>query len=142
MFKTLMALLILCFSTSSFSKDVELKIKMTLRNEEKTEVTRETKVIATLGRDFEIPFTDGKSFKMKMNVADKFEIPAEIKKHHQGMMKSDLMIRGEIFIKENGSEKLIASPQIMSNYKTEAIFEVMDDNGEHFEMRVTPTAKI
>jgi hypothetical protein len=102
----------------------------------------ETRIIAKLGKDFEIPFTDDKSFKLKMNATDNFELPAEIKKYHKGAIKSDLMISGAVFIKENGKERLVATPQITSNYNEEAIFEIGEENGEIFKMYITPVLKL
>jgi hypothetical protein len=131
----------MCFSISSFSKNVELQIKMTLKKGSEVQ-TSETIVIAKLGKSWEIPFTDDKSFKMKMNATDKFEIPSEVKKHYKHEIKSDLMISGKVFIKEDGKEKLIATPLIISNYKAEAILEVETDNGELFEMKITPVLKL
>jgi hypothetical protein len=139
--KTLTILAILCFSVSSFSKNVELDIVMTLKKNNETQ-TSKMKVVAKLGESFEIPFQNDKSFKLKMKATDKFTIPEEVRKQHKGEMISDLMISGTVFEKRNGKEEIIANPLIISNYKQQAIIEVRNEKGEVFEMKVTPTLKL
>ena len=122
MLRILVGLFVISFSLTSFSKNVELKIKLThIKGEEK--IVREAIVIAKLGKDWEIPFTDDKSFKMKMNVTDKFVVPKDIQKDNKRELSSDLLMTGSIYTKNSGKEKLFATPQIMFNNKTEAIFE-------------------
>ena len=140
--KLLTAIALVCFSLASFAKNVELQIEMIRKTKNETQSAK-MKVIAELGKSFEIPYDNEKSFKLKMTATDKFTIPAEIRNQHKGKkIYSDLMISGEVFRQENGKDVIIAKPLIISNYKQEAMIEVGDDKEETFEMKITPTLQL
>ena len=132
---------LLVFGNSAFSKNIEFQVKIKFKKGNITQV-RETNVVAKLGSDFEIPFTDDNSFKLKMKATEKFENSSEFKKVNSNGQKKGLLIKGKIFVRDGGEERLVASPQIISNYNEETILETADENGETFKMQITPVLKL
>ena len=141
MSKITISLLMVFMSNIVLATNIELNMELTWENGQGKSKVAKQRVIATLGKEFEIPYSGKESFKIKMNVNDKYELPVNLKAQHKDMLKSDIMIIGKIFTKNNGKEKLIASPQIMTNYKTEAIFEAGDSNGELVQLKITTKKK-
>lgn len=130
-------LLSFLISVNLFAQKIELKLKMDFKKGMATR-SMKTRVLAELGQKFEVPFSSKNSIKFSMIVVDKFQLPenSKIKK------KDVVLIKSQVYIKENGKERLVATPKVITKYQNEATIEIASENGEKFKMKVTPSLKL
>ena len=77
--------------------------------------------ISIYAENLELPFSNDKSIKMKINISEHLEASAEGLTYGKNLAERDLFMKGSIFVKDNGAERLIASPELMFKHKKELV---------------------
>ena len=131
--KMIVALMGLVLSFSAFSKNVELKISSKWKKGNVTK-TFNSKVIAKLGTEWEIPFEGKDSLKLKMKATDHFDDPRDIVDRNMAA----IMLEGQVIELENGKEKIVGSPKVITVIGKEAMITTESDNGGYLELKILP----
>lgn len=139
--RVIIPVMLFIMSSNVFSKNIELKLKMTLKKGVKTQ-TSETKIITRPGEDLKISFSKNKFFRFNVKTTESFKLPVSLKPHNVKINKADIMISATVFVIENGKERLVGEPQLFSKYNEKTVFEKSDGNGEIFKLQVTPLLRI
>lgn len=131
----LLSLLILSVTANAkiFKLDIETSYK-----DKKIHKSSNTQIVAQENDEFIVP-GDNNSFMYKMKIS---QDPMKIKTISPAEKVSEaLLIQATVYILENGNEKIVGKPEILTKLGEEAIFKTTSKEGENFELKVTPNLK-
>jgi hypothetical protein len=127
-------LILIFLSVQIFAKDVELKINSTSSKDGVSKIAVSTMVV-TMDKKFEIPFLGKDSLKIKLITSQdlsKTNFPNESK-------TNDLILfNGEFYSLENGVEKLVVTPEIITKIGEKATMMFESEKGM-FEIELIAT---
>lgn len=129
--KIILIALLLIVSSLGYAKIVGFDIDLTYNKENITKRSK-VNVHAKLGHEFHVGSNNLKALFVANQYTEKDgPVPAT---------KNTIIIKAKIYNIENGKEKLVSRPQIITQYGKEAIILIENSkSGEYTEMKIKPT---
>lgn len=136
--KIILCSFLMLISSICFAENVELDITAKWSKKDTSKVIN-TMIVAKLGKEFIVPFENNNSMKFKMLLTqddlDKFNKDSNLN------LKDSVLIKGKFFVLEDGIEKNISNPEVLTTFGKDAQIVISSD-GETFEMNIKPKRKI
>lgn len=123
-------------SMTAFPKEVELDLQAKWKKNNTTRFQR-IKVIAELGKEFIVPIKDINSMKFVMTPS---QDASKIQKINPKVTNDEVvLLEGTIYTLQDGQEKKVGNPHILTLLGKKATFSTRTEEGEYFELSVLPS---